>query len=62
MTKYFILFLDHLYCTVGCHPTRCGEFESTKNTTPDEYLKQLLELASANVGKVAAIGELGLGM
>ena len=55
------LTLDHLFCTVGCHPTRCTEFENTKNLTSDDYLQQLYEIASSNVGKVVAVGEFGLG-
>ncbi len=52
---------EQLYCTVGCHPTRCGEFERTADTNPHGYLEQLLTLVEENKGKVAAIGELGLG-
>ena len=55
------VFVDHLVTTVGCHPTRCSEFETTKNTTPDEYLHNLSQLIISNPGKVAAIGEFGLG-
>lgn len=50
---------DRLYSTVGCHPTRCDEFD-TKASNPDEYFNGLLELIKNNDEKVIAIGEFGL--
>ncbi|XP_042213143.1 putative deoxyribonuclease TATDN1 isoform X2 [Homarus americanus] len=50
---------EQLYCTVGCHPTRCAEFESD-GTDPDVYLESLLQLALDNRDNVIAIGECGL--
>jgi Tat protein secretion system quality control protein TatD with DNase activity len=55
--------MSGLYATVGCHPTRSGEFESYKEG-PEEYLRQLDQMISEHLkgeGRVVAVGECGLG-
>lgn len=50
-----------LYSTVGCHPTRCTEFENCTDG-PAGYLNKLKELAISGMStsKVIAFGEVGL--
>lgn len=54
--------IEHLYTTVGCHPTRCLEFQKHKDG-PDQYYEELLKLIKEHSlsHKVVAIGECGLG-
>lgn len=41
---------------MGCHPTRCNEFESD----PEKYYTQLCGAIEEHIDKVVAIGECGL--
>ena len=47
---------DHLFCTVGCHPTHSKAIEAGG----EAYIDKLLTLVREGAGKVVAIGELGL--
>ncbi|CAG8452338.1 2887_t:CDS:2 [Diversispora eburnea] len=52
---------DNLYSTVGCHPTRCNEFEEDPGG-PDKYYQKLVDIVTSESAKdkVVAIGECGL--
>ncbi|KAL6049070.1 TatD DNase [Balamuthia mandrillaris] len=50
---------ERLFCTVGVHPTRCGEFDKAEEGA-EQYLNNLLALIEANRDKVVAVGEFGL--
>lgn len=54
----FYVLPERLTCTIGCHPTRCGEFE--KSGDPDKYLQDLENLVKEAGSKVSAFGEFGL--
>ena len=56
---YFTIISENLYTTIGCHPTRCGEFE--KSGDPDKYMADLLSIATQYRDKIVAYGECGLG-
>ncbi|XP_044735328.1 putative deoxyribonuclease TATDN1 [Chrysoperla carnea] len=49
---------ENLFSTVGCHPTRCQEFET--NNTPEQYLSSLERLIKSDEKKIVALGECGL--
>jgi TatD DNase family protein len=51
---------ERLFSTVGVHPTNCSEFHETPNLDPEQFLEELLTLATTNRGKIVAIGECGL--
>ena len=59
IAEFTCFISDMLYTTIGCHPTRCSEFE--KNGDPDGYMNKLLDIAAQNKDKIVAVGELGLG-
>ncbi|XP_052861595.1 deoxyribonuclease TATDN1 [Anopheles cruzii] len=47
---------ERLYCTVGVHPTYCGQCE----TDPDAYFASLCHEIESHRDKVIAVGECGL--
>lgn len=52
------------YATIGCHPTRSGQFDKFKGG-PSAYLDALDKLIEEHLrgkGRVVAVGECGLGM
>ena len=54
-----MFFIDKLYSTVGCHPTRCNEFDEFAEG-PEGYIEALKDLILTNKDKIVAIGECGL--
>lgn len=53
---FFLHAKDRLFMTMGCHPTRCNEFQAD----PDQYFSQLCTAIEENRSKIVAIGECGL--
>ena len=54
----------NFYATVGCHPTRSGQFDSFRGG-PEKYLEELDKVIAEHLtgpGRVVAIGECGLGV
>ncbi|XP_050534908.1 deoxyribonuclease TATDN1 isoform X3 [Daktulosphaira vitifoliae] len=49
---------ENLYFTVGCHPTRCDDFDKVES--PEKYFNDLADVIKNNKSKVVAIGECGL--
>ncbi|XP_044766607.1 putative deoxyribonuclease TATDN1 [Coccinella septempunctata] len=48
---------NRLFATVGCHPTRCCEFDELDQSNYFQHMKELIE---TNRNKVVALGEFGL--
>lgn len=47
---------DNLFMTMGCHPTRCNDFQQD----PDKYYSELCAAIERHRTKIIAIGECGL--
>lgn len=47
---------ERLFCTVGTHPTRAGEFL----VSPDDYFSRLTQQIEDHKDRVIAVGEIGL--
>ncbi|KAL1139745.1 hypothetical protein AAG570_006723 [Ranatra chinensis] len=47
---------NRLYSTVGCHPTRCKEFEDD----PESYFEGLSKIIENGESNIVAVGECGL--
>ena len=56
------MYVERLFCTVGVHPTRCGEIKEYPGGE-EAYMALLQEVLAEGkaLGKVVALGECGLG-
>jgi len=64
LSTELIVHATGFYATIGCHPTRSGQFDKFKGG-PSAYLDALDSLIEKHLrgkGRVVAVGECGLGM